>query len=279
MRSNGRAFKFCRNGCGVTAGLSNAEIGTSHILAFPLFSFSEFLPAFGDVPGSGIFNRGLRGYRGSEERNSEGIHPRRPRNPRFNLTFLFLLSTFYFRPKGSMNEDSTAAQPTPADNPARNLKIARPDTDENLPHIGLVGDTYTVLLSGADTDGRYCLIDMHIPPGGGPPPHRHDFEESFTVLEGEIEATFRGEKSIVHAGQTVSIPANAPHSFTNVSRAAARLLCICAPAGQEEFFAQVGVTVPTRRSTPPALDQTEQAELLKKAQELAPRYRTELLPP
>jgi uncharacterized cupin superfamily protein len=118
---------------------------------------------------------------------------------------------------------------------------------------------------------------MHIPPGGGPPPHRHDFEESFTVLEGEIEATFRGEKSVVHAGQTLSIPANAPHSFTNASGAAARLLCICAPAGQEEFFALAGVPVPTRRSTPPQLDQAAQTALMKKAQELAPKYRTELL--
>src|SRR5664279_804102 len=181
-----------------------------------------------------------------------------------------------------MNEQSITAQPImplPADNLARHLKVARPDTDESLPHIGLVGDTYTILLSGADTGGRYCLIDMHIPPGGGPPPHRHDFEESFTVLEGEIEATFRGEKSIVHTGQTVSIPANSPHSFTNASGAAARLLCICAPAGQEEFFAQVGVTVPTRRSTPPKLDEAAQAALMKKAQELAPKYRTELLKP
>ena len=58
-----------------------------------------------------------------------------------------------------------------------------------------------VVLSGNDTDGRYCLIDMHIPPGGGPPPHRHDFAESFTLLEGEIEATCRGEKSTVRAGE------------------------------------------------------------------------------
>jgi quercetin dioxygenase-like cupin family protein len=137
--------------------------------------------------------------------------------------------------------------------------------------------TYTILLSGADTAGHYCLIDMHLPPGGGPPPHRHDFEESFTVLEGEIEATFRGEKLIVHTGQTLSVPANAPHSFANASGAAARLLCICAPAGQEEFFAQVGVPVPTRRSTPPQLDQVAQTALMKKAQELAPKYRTELL--
>ncbi len=179
-----------------------------------------------------------------------------------------------------MHEHSITTQPVtpfPADNLARNLKVARPDTDESLPHLGLVGDTYTILLSGADTDGRYTLIDMHIPPRGGPPPHRHDFEESFTVLEGEIEASFRGEKMTVHAGQTVSIPANAPHSFINVSGSAARLLCICAPAGQEEFFAQVGVPVPTRRSTPPQLDEKEQAELMKKSLELAPTYRTELL--
>jgi quercetin dioxygenase-like cupin family protein len=174
---------------------------------------------------------------------------------------------------------SKSITPVPPDDPKRNLVIARPNTDQNLSHIGLVGDTYTILLSGDDTDGRYCLIDMHIPPGGGPPPHRHDFEESFTVLEGEIEATFRGEKSTVHTGQTVSIPANAPHCFTNASVVAARLLCICAPAGQEEFFAQVGVTVPTRRSTPPQFDQSEQSQLMKKAQELAPKYGTELLPP
>ncbi len=24
-----------------------------------------------------------------------------------------------------------------------------------------------------DTNGRFCLIDMYVPPGGGPPPHRH----------------------------------------------------------------------------------------------------------
>jgi quercetin dioxygenase-like cupin family protein len=181
-----------------------------------------------------------------------------------------------------MNEHSITSQPItpiPADNPARKLKIARPETDQGLPHIGLVGDTYTILLSGNDTNGRYCLIDMHIPPGGGPPPHRHDFEESFTLLEGEIEATFRGEKSVVRAGETLGIPANAPHSFKNVSDKPARLLCICAPAGQEEFFAQVGVSVATRTTPPPKPSANEQEELIKKARELAPKYRTELLKP
>ena len=181
-----------------------------------------------------------------------------------------------------MNKHSITSQPAipiPADSLERPLKVARPNTDQSLPHIGLVGDTYTVLLSSDDTNGRYCLIDMHIPPGGGPPPHRHDFEESFTLLQGEIEATVRGAKSIVRAGETVSIPANAPHSFTNASKENVRLLCLCAPAGQEEFFAQVGVPVATRTTPPPPLDKDAQAAFMKKAKDLMPKYRTEMVTP
>lgn len=181
-----------------------------------------------------------------------------------------------------MNTHSIASQPLtpiPTDDLQRRGKIARPNAEGSLPHIGLVGDTYTILLSGDDTDGRYCLIDMHIPPGGGPPPHRHDFEESFTLLQGEIEATFRGEKSVVKAGETLHIPANAPHSFTNASQDAVRLLCLCAPAGQEEFFAQVGVAVATRTTPPPKLDKEAQAASMKKAGELMLRYRTEMVKP
>ena len=176
-----------------------------------------------------------------------------------------------------MDVRSSTPPPIPPDDPRRDLALARPDEDRDLPHIGLVGDTYTTLLSGTETAGRYCLIDMHIPPGGGPAPHRHDFEESFTVLEGDIEVTFRGAKAVVRAGETANIPANAPHSFTNASAQPARLLCLCAPAGQEEFFKAVGVPVATRTTPPPKLDEAAQAALLAKAEALAPQYRTELL--
>ena len=172
---------------------------------------------------------------------------------------------------------SSRPAPIPPDDPQRSLALARPDEDQNLPHIGMVGDTYTILLTGEDTAGRYCLIDMHVPQGGGPPPHRHDFEEMFHVLEGEIEATFRGEKSVVRAGETVNIPANAPHSFANASAQPARLLCICAPSGQEEFFQEVGVPVATRTTPPPKRDEAAQAAFMAKAEALAQQYRTERL--
>ena len=168
--------------------------------------------------------------------------------------------------------------PIPADDPARSLAVAVPD-DPGLPHIGLVGDTYTILLSGEQTAGRFTTIDMHVPTGGGPAPHRHDFEEMFTVLEGEVEATFRGQKSVVRAGETINIPANAPHSFTNAQQAPARLLCVCAPSGQDEFFEKIGVRVDGRTTPPPKLDDEEQAATTEKMKELAPQYRTQPLGP
>jgi len=165
----------------------------------------------------------------------------------------------------------------PSDDLNRFLALVQPDKDENLIHIGIVGDTYTLLLTGNATAERFCLIDMHIPPGGGPPPHRHDFEETFILLEGELEATFRGAKSVVRAGDTVNIPSNAPHQFHNSSAKPVRLLCICSPAGMENFFLEVGTRVATRTTPPPAMDAATQAEFRAKCEALAPKYRTELL--
>jgi quercetin dioxygenase-like cupin family protein len=173
------------------------------------------------------------------------------------------------------NLPAQAGAAIPPDDPRRQLVAA--DADIKLPHIGVVGDTYTILLAGKDTAGRFCLIDMHVPPGGGPPPHRHDFEETFTLLEGELEATFRGEKHVVRMGETIHIPANAPHQFRNSSAQPARMLCVCSPAGQEEFFLALGVPVATRTTPPPKLEGAEEIEFRAKAAALAPEYRTELL--
>jgi hypothetical protein len=106
-------------------------------------------------------------------------------------------------------------------------------------------DAYTILVTGAQTSGRYCLIDMLVPPGGGPPPHRHDFEEMFT--------SWRAKSSW------------------------ARLLCMCMPSGQEEFFMAIGDPVDSRTAPPPKLSTAEQAERIQRAKALSARYRTELL--
>jgi len=63
---------------------------------------------------------------------------------------------------------------------------------------------------------------------------------------------------------TVHIPADTPHPFYNTSSRPTRLLCICSPAGQEEFFAEACVRVVTRTTPPPKL-----------TRQLNPKYPTE----
>ena len=120
---------------------------------------------------------------------------------------------------------------------------------------------------------------MLVPPNGGPPPHRHDFEEMFHVIEGELEVTFRGEIMRLKAGQSLNIPANAPHSFRVASATAARFLCLCVGPGQEEFFEAVGDPLPSRASPAPALSAEDIAAKRALALSLAARFRSEFLPP
>jgi mannose-6-phosphate isomerase-like protein (cupin superfamily) len=164
----------------------------------------------------------------------------------------------------------------PADDPRRALTIAAAD-GPGLRHVAVAGNTYTILISGADTAGCTCLIDMHVPAGGGPPMHRHDFEEMFTLLEGELEFTFRGATQTVRAGSTVNIPANAPHGFRNASGAAARMLCAATPAGLDEFFLATGDLVDSRVAPAPQLTPEQIGERQKKAASLLAKYRTEMV--
>ncbi|MFI5937441.1 cupin domain-containing protein [Actinoplanes sp. NPDC051494] len=164
----------------------------------------------------------------------------------------------------------------PDDDPSRALTVATPG-DPATPFVSLVGNTYAMLITGEQTNGQYCLIEMRVPDGGGPPPHRHDFEEMFTVLEGELEFTFRGEKHLVRAGSTVNIPANAPHNFRNVSGAPARMLCMCTPAGQDEYFLRIGTPVTGWDAPAPRLTADEQAAQRARAADLAATYRSEFL--
>jgi quercetin dioxygenase-like cupin family protein len=45
-------------------------------------------------------------------------------------------------------------------------------------------DVPIVLLRSEDSDGHVAIVELI--GGGGPPLHRHDFDEAFHVLEGEL---------------------------------------------------------------------------------------------
>lgn len=162
----------------------------------------------------------------------------------------------------------------PPDDPARALALSRPDGRASY---SVVGDTYTILIPGEATDGRYAVIDMHVPPGGGPDPHRHACEEMFMVVSGEIEVFFRDQRMTATAGAAVNVPANAPHMFKNLSGEDARVLNVVAPAGLDGFFVAGGVKVPTQAAAP--LPEAEAEAQKRRMAELAPRFGVEFLPP
>jgi quercetin dioxygenase-like cupin family protein len=58
---------------------------------------------------------------------------------------------------------------------------------------------------------------VHFSPGKGPKKHRHPYEETFIILEGEIEAIVDGETMTLRENNIVVIPAGAWHEFKNRS--------------------------------------------------------------
>jgi hypothetical protein len=46
----------------------------------------------------------------------------------------------------------------PPDDLQRDLAAAQSES-QNALHLGVVGDTYTILLPGKDTAGKFCLIE------------------------------------------------------------------------------------------------------------------------
>ena len=116
---------------------------------------------------------------------------------------------------------------------------------------------------------------MHVPPGGGPGPHRHDFEETFILLEGEVEMTFRGEKSIVRAGDTVNVPSNAPTSFTTHRRAQPGDRYLRSSGEREALRRARGARSDAHYSATQARQDTDGR--VEKAKAAAAKYGTELL--
>jgi quercetin dioxygenase-like cupin family protein len=97
-----------------------------------------------------------------------------------------------------------------------------------------------VLLRSEESGGAVSVIESVVPAGfPGPPLHRHDFDEAFYVIEGEL--TFQVDDQLVTKGpgELAFAPRNVPHTFANRSGAEARYLLVCTPAGFERYFARI----------------------------------------
>jgi mannose-6-phosphate isomerase-like protein (cupin superfamily) len=115
----------------------------------------------------------------------------------------------------------------------------------------LVGDLITLKMVSSDTDGAFALVEEVTPPQGGPPPHIHTREdETFYVLDGELEFVIGGRVLLATAGSVVYGPKGIPHAFRNVGTTPSTMVVFIAPAGFERMIEEVG-ELATDPSSPP----------------------------
>ena len=97
-----------------------------------------------------------------------------------------------------------------------------------------------VLLRSEETGGQVSVSEIVVPPQtAGPPLHKHDFDEAFYLLGGEL--IFQIEEALMTkgAGELAFAPRNVPHALANHSDAPARYMLVCTPAGFERHWARI----------------------------------------
>jgi quercetin dioxygenase-like cupin family protein len=117
------------------------------------------------------------------------------------------------------------------------------------------GNHVTIELDRASTGGQLDVIEVLAQPGGGPPPHRHEFAEWFLVREGELTLCEERDGVVVPtvtmaAGESVWVAPWVVHATLNLSAGPTRFQVVGQPGAMTGYFAQAGVEV-ADPATPP----------------------------
>lgn len=110
-----------------------------------------------------------------------------------------------------------------------------------------------VLLRGEQSNGHLAVDELT--GAGRPPLHRHDFDETFCVLDGELTFQLGDDVFTRRAGEFAFAPRGVAHTYANLSGAPARALPVITPAGFERYFDRIAAHVtgnePPREASKP----------------------------
>ena len=91
--------------------------------------------------------------------------------------------------------------------------------------------------AGAETQGRWSVVELFELPGYKTPLHRHDhFDEAYYVLEGVLTAQVAGRVYELPSGSYLVIPRGTPHAQGNFGKGPLKTLLTVTPSGFEQFF-------------------------------------------
>jgi len=110
--------------------------------------------------------------------------------------------------------------------------------------LNIVGEQLTVLASRQATGDGYEIFLQEGPEGSGPPPHRHTWDESFFVFEGQVDFGYDDERLTATAGTLVHLPAGTLHWFRFGPGGARMLSLTGVGSNAAEFFTAVDAQLP-----------------------------------
>ena len=109
----------------------------------------------------------------------------------------------------------------------------------------------SICLSGADTDGAFCLLEAGLAPGISVPRHTHTREdEAYFLLIGELEVTVGEEVFVLRPGDCLMAPRDIPHQLRNSGNVENHYLLVFSPPGFEEFLRLTAVPAPDNAAAP-----------------------------
>ncbi len=116
------------------------------------------------------------------------------------------------------------------------------------PPLSVVGDEVRPLVQA----GTHELFELLGPVGSGPPPHAHDWNESYVVLAGKLLVVVDGEERSLDVGDVVQIAPGVTH-FYKILEAGTRILVTTSGDKASAFFADVDANVAPGIPSPTSL--------------------------
>jgi quercetin dioxygenase-like cupin family protein len=102
--------------------------------------------------------------------------------------------------------------------------------------VSLRGTTVTFKVTSKEADGA-SMVEFDTAPGFDTGTHVHtNLEETFYVVDGELEFELDGEPLHATAGATIFVPPHVPHRFGNRGEKRARTLIVMSPPTHDRYF-------------------------------------------
>lgn len=116
----------------------------------------------------------------------------------------------------------------------RQLRYVPPNSGRQ---VRMITDLVTILVTTADTDGTFTLVEIETPPSGGCPPHIHRYDDQcIYVVEGTYDVLIGDQHVEARVGTCVYLPHGTTFAYANTRNEPGRMLIFAAPGDIRESF-------------------------------------------